>query len=510
MAGCRMRTALCALLLLSVLGCESSCRRAGDNSPSVLLITVDTLRPDRLSAYGYSRQTPHIDSVGKGGVIFENAVCDIPWTSGSMASVMTGTFSTQHGLRLSTERLADSHTTLAEILKTNGFTTGAVIGSYPLASIYGLNQGFDSYDEDFSHAIMRPADSPGDAARRVPLPDTLGDTIANAKWADQKMRNDAFRPDSAVTARAATWLKANQGKRFFLWVHYFGPHERLVSKQRVSHQEARIIADYDEDLEKSDAAVGGLLAALKEVVDEEDAIVVLHSDHGQSLGEHGYVGHGLDLYDASIRIPLMVRFPGGIPEGRRVRRLARNVDILPTILDLLRIEVPKGLNGRSLVALFEQGGDLPEVEAYAETYTPTVIPVPLAISDVGWVLGPVAKFALRGERWKVIESQVSDPCVRGTTPYRSAVGPCYDCWEFENRQSVEPQECTRLRREELYDLSADPGETNDLVQAQAPLRAEMMQRLHGAAKRVGRAEHLKLSPSDAERLRSLGYHAGEE
>jgi len=470
-----------------------------------LLITIDTLRPDRVSAYGYTKEaTAAIDSLATQGVLFEQAVCDIPWTTGSMASVMTGTLGARHGVRLRTQRLAESNLTLAEILGARRYRTGAVVGSFPVAAVYGLNQGFESYDDEFTRPILAAPDGAWAGIRRVPTP-AQG---ANRRWMDEKMRNDAFRPDHEVSTRAIEWLKAHHASPFFLWVHYFGPHERLRANSLVSQQEPRIIADYDEDLRNTDEAVGRLLVAVRQLSLEDRLLVVLHADHGQSLGEHSYVGHGEDLYDASIRIPLLMRFAERIAAGGRVRQLVRNVDVMSTVLDLLGVPAPAALDGRSLVPAIE-GNELPAAPASAATSIATVALRPLAMTETGIVLGPMEQWAFRTERWKYIEDRLSRPCVKGTAAYRGDP-PGTDRWGLREAAVLAPDECDRLRVDELYDLPNDPHEVRNVAAAHPDVVEELRHALQTAAQASTAEESMHLSARDRERLRSLGYQTGDE
>ncbi len=504
--------ALAAVWLLW--GCmPSACsrlERTGSSAPSVLLITIDTLRADRLSCYGYAaQQTPAIDALAREGVRFEVAVCDIPWTTGSMASVMTGTFSTKHGLHLPSERLPESRLTFAEVMKHAAYQTGAIVGSFPVGSLYGLNQGFDSYDEEFSEPVLLSADQPRGSVQRVPPPSNPDDPVMAAKWAAAKMRNDAYRPDAKVSDRAIEWLQGHRGSAFFLWVHYFGPHERILKDVPVSDQESRIVAAYDGDLQKTNAAVDRLLTAVRDLGLDKELLVVLHADHGQSLGEHSFVGHGEDLYDASIRIPLLMRFPGRIPNATRVQQLVRNVDIMPTTLDLLGIPIPRDLDGRSLRPVIE-GKELPGVPSYSETYTPTVVLQPVVVPEMGTVLGPMTRRAIRTEGWKFVESTFSRPCRKGTSAHRSRTLGHIDQWELQAAAAVAPEECDRLRVQELYDLTTDSAEVRNVAVTHSDVVGQLEPVLQAAAERKAEGEKIILSPEDRERLGNLGYHTGNE
>lgn len=472
-----------------------------------MLITIDTLRADRLSCYGYDKgHTPTFYALAAQGVLFEQAMCDIPWTTGSMASVMTGTLGPRHGVHLRTERLGTSQRTLAELLRERGYRTAAVVGSFAVSAVYGLDQGFQSFDDEFTRPLVGAAgDDTVAAVAKVPDP-THG---ANGSWINRKLRNDACRSDAEVSERAVAWLRKNRNHPFFLWVHYLGPHERLFTGVgAVSQQEPRIIADYDRDLQKTDAALKTLLSAIGELGLNRDLLLVLHADHGQSLGEHQFVGHGNDLYDVSVHVPLLMRSAGRIPAGQRVRQLVRNVDILPTILELLALPRPAGLNGRSLVAAIS-GKAMPDLPSYSETYVPTVSPWPMTVPGVGVVLGPVARYALRTEHWKFVENKFSPPCAMGISAHRSTRAGWFDKWELQDPKTLVPDECGHLHDDELYDLAADPGEVRNLAAEHPDVTQQLAARLGGMMAGHAEAEDAGLSTADRERLRSLGYDSGE-
>lgn len=500
-----------ALLLIIVALVVAAIMRMLREPASVLLITVDTLRPDRLSCYGYDAQrTAGICSLAEQGTLFENAVCDIPWTTGSMASVMTGTYSSRHGVRLPNQRLSADHRTLAALLKARGYQTGAIIGSFPLASLYGLNQGFDVYDEEFSQAFISLTGEARGPVDKIPLPTDFDDSAAALQWAQDKMFNDSFRPDAEVTDRAVNWLEQAPHRPFFLWVHYFGPHERLYIEpgNPLSTQEPRIIADYDRDLQVTDAAVARLLQALDRLHLTDSLLVILHADHGQSLGQHGFVGHGNDLYDASVRVPLLIRFPGRTEAGKRIGVQVRNVDILPTILDDVGVEIPRGLDGRSLRTGWIARALAP-LPAYVETYTPEVVLLPMKLPNIGTVIAPVARFAVRSERWKFIKNKFSAPCSKGQEAYRSLEPGRQDVWELRDPVALSTEECQALKLDELYDLTTDPSELQNV----APMHPDVVEQqrawLQAVTRHEGKGEAIRLSPSDRERLRSLGYSTGD-
>jgi arylsulfatase A-like enzyme len=474
--------------------------------PSILLITVDTLRPDRLGCYGHpTNRTPAIDRLAREGAIFERAYCDTPWTTGSMSSVMTGYYPAHHGLRLPTNKLGPEAVTLAEILHAQGFQTGAVIASFPLDSVYGLDQGFETYDDTFTLPMIDDPDA-SIAHLESQLPD---DPTEQAKFIEQKFKNDAYRPDEEVTDAAITWVDTvRDGSRpFFLWVHYFGPHEKLFGNKSFVEQEPRIVKEYDPDVEANDRAVGRLLDHLRARDLLDGTLVVLHADHGQNLGESEYVGHSTRLDDASVRIPLIVRYPQRLTPGTRRRDVVRNVDILPTVLDVARTTGVGGFDGRSLLPSFFGYGpvDAPADQqvAYFETYVPTIVFAPLSIPDVGWLLGPVERHGVRTPDWKLVTRSFAGPCTWGNFPSRDPFG----AWSLQNAKELPATRCAELGQVELLRAGAD-----DVLAPAVPEPADVLAKLRAEidkhVARVGGAARdgsFALSPEQERKLKSLGY-----
>lgn len=442
----------------------------------MLLITVDTLRADRLSAYGYGKhQTPHIDSLAAEGALFEHAFCDVTWTTPSMASVMTGTYATKHGFKSTKSQKLDlSKVTLAEVLRERGYATAAVVGSYPLHSSYQLDQGFAHYDD----SLEEPPNAGTPSAR-------------------PRVRK-GHRSDTAVTRAATQWLKQNEARPFFLWVHYFGPHQKDVDfTQPIAERWRRHIARYDGDVVLNDAAVGGLLEEIDRLGLRERTLVIFHADHGEMLGDRMYIGHGMDLYDPVLRIPLIVRLPGRIPAGVRVRAMARNIDLFPTVLEVAGIRPGNQLSGSSLLPHVESArasaaGSLPEVDMYAETYMPAIdgfrrtIRLPDGSSQsIGMVIR-----GIRTPAWKFVRNE--------PVPF------------FERQPDEVPvllaEALASLTSEELYDLRTDPLEFKNLAKERLEVAEQMRDRLRQFL--AGESEPAPTALLDEEsrqRLRMLGY-----
>jgi len=469
--------------------------------PNLLLVTVDTLRADRIGAYGYARaQTPNIDALAADGALFANAVTDTPWTTPSMSSVMTGTYATAHGFKsTNVDRLAPDNETLAERLKAAGYTTAAVVGSFPLDSVYQLDQGFDHYDDRFTTAIWT---LPGHEFE--PIESRFFESPDDQRFFTlSKALNDSRREDGEVSDAAIAWLEAAPAQPFFLWVHYFGPHEKPDWRVAEERREGRRIAMYDPDTHGVDVAVGRLLDALSKRGLENDTLVVFHADHGESLGEQGLVGHGQLLNRATMDVPLILRWPGRITPGLRVEALARNVDIAPTLLEAAGLPIPEGLAGTSLLprvgsigararsrlaSLFED-----EPVAYMETYYPAHVAfaTPVTLADGSESKVGVIRRGVQSGRWRFVRS---DP------------HPLLDVAPGSLPEVPAPL-AAAVKREELYDLATTGDDRNVIAQhpeVAARLRAALDRQL--AAERVREATPpAEVDPETRLRLQSLGY-----
>ena len=294
--------------------------------PNVLLVTIDTLRADRIGAYGYApARTPVLDRLSASGVRFADATAHVPLTHPSHVAILTGRYPSTFGARLNgMNPLPAAATTVAERLKPAGYRTGAVVGSVVLERSFGLDQGFDHFDDRFP---VKP--SP---------------VVAIA---------DLHRPASEVTTAALRWLKTNgqpgSAAPWFLWTHYYDPHLPYDPPSR--HAAASPGRPYDGEIAFVDEEVGRLLAS----VDRQRTLVIVTADHGESLGEHGEPDHGFFLYDSTLHVPLIVSGPGraGAISPRVVAEQVRSIDIAPTIAALAGI-APDGVSdGESLVPLLE-------------------------------------------------------------------------------------------------------------------------------------------------------------
>ena len=328
---------------------------------NVVLITIDTLRADRLHCYGNEKiETPALDRLARKGVLFEDAVAQVPLTPPSHASIFTGTYPTVHHVRNTGGFvLQPSSVTLATILQQQGWDTAGFIGASVLKKYFGFNQGFAVYDD------------------QMPKPEK-----------SQEEREYPERRAAKVVDHALEWLNGQSGKPFFVWLHLYDPHEPYSPPEPFRQKYRDNL--YDGEVAYTDQQIARFLDALEKKSPPEKTLIVALADHGESLGEHGEFNHGVFLYDSTLRIPFLMAGPG-IPAGLRVKQQVRTIDVLPTVLDLMGGKPPAACQGTTLLPAFA-GKQLPAVYSYAESLYPKM--------NMGWA-------ELRGIRtahWKYIRA----------------------------------------------------------------------------------------------------------
>jgi arylsulfatase A-like enzyme len=357
---------LTVLALPAVLSAAAKPRRI--EGPNILLITVDTTRADHLSCYGYPlRTSPNIDKLASEGVRFQNAYSPIPLTGPAHIALMTSLYPQQHGATINGMHMS-SHprpVTLAQILHRLGYRTAAFVSAWPVKKgITGLGRGFDVYNQKFTYHY--------------------------------KLVNSA-RDGKDTTDAALRWLKKRGDKHpFFLWVHYFDPHEpydlrpefadlprtpgaseiRLASQRKLSVEDAQRVTAYDSEIAYSDHYIGQVLQQVEAMGIRERTLIVLAADHGESLGENGYWGHGDKLFQGIVHIPLIISRPGTIPQGLVVKEDVGLLDIMPTILDYVGIPARLPLEGQSFRPFVEAASQAPARDTvYFLTYNePPLLP----------------------------------------------------------------------------------------------------------------------------------------
>ena len=415
--------ALCWIAgLLFVPGLEAAVKP----QPSVVFITIDTLRADHLGCYGYKQiRTPNIDALAGESFRFERAYTPVPVTLPAHTAIFTGTYPTLSGMHdFSGNKLNPKQPTLASVLKQQGYATGAVLGSAVLDSRFGLNQGFDFYYDHFDFNRLQESNL-----------------------------EEMERPGNVVTDVALEWLGKNVKNKFFLWMHLYDPHYPYRPPAPYSEQYKDRL--YDGEIAFADAQVGRLIAYLKAKGLYRNTLIVLSGDHGESLGEHGEKTHGFFIYNATLHIPVLIHLPGATT-ARTVSQLICLPDLMPTVLRILNIDVPPGVQGRNLMPLLAAKKEN-SASLYAETFLPRL-----------------------HFNWSELRSV-----------------------ETEKYQFIEAP------KPELYDLAADPGETHNLYGDKKAVAEELHGRLSALIRQYSKdqelAEKTGLDPALMERLKSLGY-----
>jgi arylsulfatase A-like enzyme/Flp pilus assembly protein TadD len=336
---------------------------AGDATYNVVLITVDTLRADRIGCYGFAGvETPTIDLFADKGVRFERCTASTPLTLPSHTTILTGAFPLFHGVRDNGGFIVPSElVTLAEIYKDKGFATAAFVGAYVLDSKWGLNQGFDTYFDRFDLSKF----------------DKI--SLANVQ-----------RPGSEVMDEALGWLEAKAGSPFFAWIHLYDPHSPYEPPSPYRERYAQ--HPYLGEIASTDAQLARLWSFLGDRGLRDRTFLVFSSDHGESLGEHKEAAHGFFVYEAAVHVPLIFVTPFPRLQGVVSPAVVSLADIFPTLCEMAGLPPPAQVQGRSLVPHFLKPGRPSERLAYAETFYPRF--------HYGWS----ELQSVRDERYKLILS----------------------------------------------------------------------------------------------------------
>ena len=440
-------------LLLAIAAFTTGCGEA-PQLRNLLLISLDTLRADHLGAYGYPRPTsPFLDRLASQGVLFEQAYATSPWTLPSHASLFTGLYPSQHGVMTEELALPDDLPTLAESLRNRGFATAGFVSGIFVGPRFGLGRGFERYV-----AIPTRAKSGGSAT--------------------------SLSATARVSAGGLEWLAAQEGRPFFMFLHFFDIHSDYRPEPRYAEQfgkpyqgpvdgstrqliaflrrqiafdaddRAHLVDLYDAEIRQLDQGLEDLFARLSELGALEQTLVVVTADHGEELFDHGGVFHGRTQYQEMLRVPLIIVGPG-IPRGLRSDRPVSLVDLAPTLLTLFGAAVPPAVAGRDLAPLWQgDGAGWPERDLFAEANS----------TSEG---GSPQRAVLRG-RWKLV---------------LHASG-----------------------QRELFDLGGDPSERANRAAAEPERTAELARELTTRLASVRQAPALpRLSPEMRKQLEALGY-----
>ena len=420
--------------MLAVAGLVSAACRAAPGAPhDVVLVTIDTLRADRLGVYGSKDvETPTLDRIAREGAMAPEAMVHVALTRPSHISLFTGLLPYQHGIRDNVSPALGSHVpTLAALLGQSGFRTGAFVSSIVLSKQSGLDRGFEVYSDRFE-----------------------------AEGDDVRFLNTLQKRGDQTLGEALEWLEnLPREARIFLWLHLYDPHDPYEPPEPYATRYAG--RPYDGEVAWTDELIGRLDAALERVGRRQGALLAITSDHGEGLGEHQESAHGFFVYQTTLKVPLILRGPG-IPPNTQLPVTVRSVDLLPTVLEMLKLDTPAGasLAGRSLAGALRGREKLREEASYAESLIPLL--------HFGWS----DLRTIREGRFKYVEAP----------------------------------------RPELYDLAADPGETHDLASSQAARSASMRSALarHLEAERAWQARApaagaATVPPDLLEQLGALGY-----
>ncbi|MGA1823749.1 MAG: tetratricopeptide repeat protein [bacterium] len=426
-----------SLTLCFLTGCAHNPHRAmvtkkyEKSLPHIILITIDTLRADHLGCYQYAGiKTPNIDALAGEGTLFEHAYTSTPITLPSHASIMTGLYPQAHGVHNNaTYYLNSSAITLSEILQKAGYRTAAFVGAYVLHSRYGLNQGFDLYN----------------------------DNLPQGKQGIESLYNlYDERTAEETTALALDWLAQNKDAPCFVWLHYFEPHAPYLPPPALARE--YVDQPYDGEIASVDTSMGNLLKGVREMGMYDQTAFIVTSDHGEGLGEHDEMTHGVFLYDSTLHIPLIMRFPGIPSGGAKVQELCRTIDIFPTILDYCGLSCQKPIQGESLLPLLLHEKQDRNRELIMESW--------YAKENFGWA----HLEGIRTREWKYIKAPHS----------------------------------------ELYDCANDPKETLNIWGKQPATGNQLKNRWENLCAAIEKQKQFdpktaELTPQLREQMKSLGY-----
>ena len=392
---------------------------------NVVLISIDTCRADHLSCYGYSRKTTaNIDAVAAKGILFNHVVASAPFTLPSHSSMLTGTVPPYHGVHGNIGyQLDESNVTLAEILKQNGYATGAVISSFVLDAQFGLDQGFDYYNDDFVQPI-------------------------SGFYHNERRGGEA-------TRFANEWLTENKNEPFFLFLHYYDPHDGYQPPEPFATEFKDNL--YAGEIAYVDHCIGQVIEKLKALDLYNSTLLIITSDHGEGLNEHLERTHGYFIYHSTVHVPIIIKIPG-VSKGRKIDSVAGLVDIVPTVCSLLNITPGSVMQGKDLSPLFmgKSEAESQQRYIYCESFDPTQY-------GCNPLLGVV------DGRWKYIQAP----------------------------------------RQELYDLVEDVGEKENLIHKHPKLARVMQDNLKLILQEQVRTNlsgtQFALDDENRKRLESLGY-----
>lgn len=422
----RRRFRLCTLMLVLALSLLASCRReqattassGGRPRANVFIISIDTLRADHLRLYGYQPgQTPNIDALARDGVLFQNAYSHCPLTLPSHVSLLTGRLPADSGVRDNVGYVLSPDTrSVPNLLKAEGYATGAAVSAYVLRGSTGMSQGFDFYEGDFG---TKGGESLGEVQRK----------------------------GEQTSAIALRWIEAHRASPSFFFLHLYEPHTPYDPPEPYK---GRFASPYDGEIAAADAVVGQFLGELRRLGLYDDSLIILVSDHGEGLMDHGEAEHGVFLYREDLHVPLIMKLPRSESRGSSSAVPVQLIDVAPTILDVLGLKADPAMHGLSLRSVLADKG-IGSREIFSETIYPRVH------------LGSSELRSLIGDRYHFIDAP----------------------------------------RPELYDIEADRGEKANVLLANRRVYAEMKRKM--APFVVAPARPGKVTEEEAASMKALGY-----
>lgn len=434
----------------------ASCGRPEPVRPNLVLVTIDTLRADHCSAYGYARPTtPTFDGLARQGALVKAAYAPMANTAPSHATLFTSLYPLSHGLIRNGMVLPAARLTLTEILHASGYHTSAVVSSFVLKRRFGFAQGFGSFDGQFDRAH---------------------ETLPLREWEGHRVQHGFDRRADATTDLALDWLaRRHRDRPFFLWVHYFDPHDPYVPpapwdrrfRLAGGSDLQNTVSAYDGEVAFTDSELARLLRSLDAEGIADRTLVVVTADHGEGLMQHGLMRHGVQLYEEAVRVPLVFRWPGVIPAGLRIPGPVEMVDVAPTILRLLGFDPPPVMEGRSLAPALRGERRGAGYDAHRMVFLQRRkydVPYVSNFHVVG------KEFGVRAGRWKYIEAREEG-------------------------------------RRELYDLQTDAGEMRNLASERPAIVRGLSNAIARWREKLPRAGAIRDDDSaeTLEALRSLGY-----
>ena len=423
---------------------------------NIIIISVDTLRADHLGCYGYPINTsPTIDAFSRDGVLFSNCYALTPLTAPSFSTLMTSLPPYKHGAKRNGLSIYERVKTLAHFLKPYGYRRVAIISNWPLRKkLIRLHTGFDLYYEVFTRKRYLGMTSPEGEA-------------------------------PAVTRKAVEWLKKNHEKQFFLWVQYTDPHAHYIQHKEFTFDYRHVkpslyppgtrmkkIKKYDSEIAFADFHIGKFIKELKRWGLYNEALIVFHSDHGESFGEHNYFKHGKKLYNSTLHVPLIIKLPSNRVKNTRCHENVSILDIGPTIFSALGLFPHPQMQGRDL---FEKEASSSDRKIFLETY------------------GGAVRLRRKSKKYHLKVEPIRYGILNGS--YKLIYN-------------------LKKKTFEVYDLKSDPFETRNIFLPLSPkvkgMKQDLMNKIFQLSKyiklnRLYRLNKTSLSKEDMDRLKSLGY-----